>query len=276
MSRKLRRNMVVPEYLKQVDEPRGAGEVRLEDWASALIKHIAYDAQLTTIRVLLYRLRKHDKELNEEIRRLHEYEGPHQERAVDEWVDRVHDSVYQGAANSMAAVGMLAPFIESIFCGGFETIREEFFEDDSPYDAHPHPRWDRAAKSGWDCHFVYTDKSGRPAKNVVEGIFELAEAVGLSPYLPADLKQTLRALFAYRNKMFHSGFEWPPEERKAFAMQIAQWPSNWFATATESGNPWIFYLTDIFVDHCLEQVDQVVLGIGAYVDAQLKAERQKP
>jgi len=86
----------------------------------------------------------------------------------------------------------------------------------------------------------------------------------------------LRALFAYRNKMFHWGFEWPPEERKAFAAQIAQWPSNWFATATEDGNPWIFYLTDVFVDHCLEQVDQVVLGIGAYVDAQLKAEHEKP
>jgi len=132
--------MPVPEYLKQVGEPRGGEEMRLEDWAPALIKHIAYDAQLTTIRFLLHRLRKHDKELDEEIRRLHEYKGPHQERAVDEWVDLVHDSVYQGAANSMAAVGMLAPFIESIFCGGFETIREEFFEDDSPYDAHPHPR----------------------------------------------------------------------------------------------------------------------------------------
>jgi hypothetical protein len=36
-------------------------EVTLDDWAPALIKNISYDAQLTTIRFLLYRLREHDK-----------------------------------------------------------------------------------------------------------------------------------------------------------------------------------------------------------------------
>ncbi len=274
MSRRERRQNPPPEYLKQVGEPRGGEQIRLEDWAPALIKHIAYDAQLTTIRFLLHRLRKHDKELDEEIRRLHEYEGPHQEQAVDEWVDLVHDSVYQGAAHSMAAVGMLAPFIESIFCGGFETIREELFDDDSPpYDTHPHARWENAAKSQWDYHFVY--KRGRPAVDLVEGIFELAEAVGLSRYLPTDLKQTLKALFGYRNKMFHWGFEWPPEQCKAFAKHVAdeQWPSDWFATATHDGNPWIFYLTDTFVDHCIDLIGQVVNSIGAYVETELKAER---
>lgn len=273
MSRRERRQNPLPEYLKQVGEPLGVENLRLEDWAPALIKHISYDAQWTTIRFLLYRLRKHDKELDKEIKRLYEYEGPNQEQAVDEWVDLAHDSVYQGAAHSMAAVGMLAPFIESIFCGSFETIREEFFDDDSPYDAHPHARWENAAKSQWDCHFVY--KRGRPTRDLVEGIFELAEAVGLHSYLPADLKPTLKALFAYRNKMFHWGFEWPPEQREAFAKHIAaeRWPSNWFATAQQDGSPWIFYLTDIFVDHCLEQIGQVVNSIGTYVGTELKAER---
>lgn len=273
MSRRERRQNPAPEYLKQVGEPLGAENITLDDWAPALIKNIAYDAQLTTIRFLLYRLRKHDKELNDQIKRLYEYEGPHHDQAVDEWVDLIHDSVYQGAAHSMAAVGMLAPFVESIFCGGFETIREELFHDDNPpYDGHPHARWENAAKSQWDCHLVY--KRGRGRENLVEGIFELAEAVGLYPYLPTDLKPMMKALFAYRNKMFHWGFEWPPEERDAFAKYIAaeQWPSDWFATATHEGKPWIFYLTDIFVDHCLERIGQVVNGIGAYVQAQLKAE----
>src|SRR5260370_3764042 len=127
MSRRERRQNPPPEYLKQVGEPRGGEQIRLEDWAPALIKHIAYDAQLTTIRFLLHRLRKHDKELDEEIRRLHEYEGPHQEQAVDEWADLVHDSVYQGAAHSMAAVGMLAPFLKSIFFRSFATIPSHLF-----------------------------------------------------------------------------------------------------------------------------------------------------
>ena len=274
MSRRERRQNPPPEYLKQVGEARGGEEITLDDWAPALIKNIAYDAQLTTIRFLLHRLRKHDKELDDEIKRLYEYEGPHQARAVDDWVDLMHDSVYQGAAHSMAAVGMLAPFIESVFCGGFETIREEFFEDDSPYDAHPHARWVGATRNQWDCHFVY--KGGRQAKgSLVEGIFELAEAVGLHPYLPTDLKPMMKALFAYRNKMFHWGFEWPPEERDAFAKHIAaeQWPSDWFATATYDGKPWIYYLTDVFVDHCLDRIGQVVYSIGAYFKAELKAER---
>jgi hypothetical protein len=274
MSRRYRRENPPPEYLKQVGKSRGGEEITLEDWAAALIKNIGYDAQLTTIRFLLYRLRNHDKELDDEIKRLHDYEGPHRDRAVDDWVDLVHDSVYQGAAHSMAAVGMLAPFIESVFCGGFESIREELFEDDNPpYDAHPHARWESATKNQWDCHFVY--KRGRQTKDLVEGIFQLAEAVGLRPHLPADLKPMMKALFAYRNKMFHWGFEWPPEERDAFAKHIAaeRWPSDWFTSATTDGKPWIFYLTDIFVDHCIDRIGQVVIGMAAYVEAQLKAER---
>ncbi len=273
MSRRERRKPM-PEYLKQVGPPQGMEKVTLDDWAPALIKNIGYDAQLTTIRILLYRLREHDEKLDDEIKKLHEYKGPHKDRAVDDWVDLMHDSVYQGAAHSMAAVGMLAPFIESVFCGGFATIREELFEDDNPpYDTHPHARWESATKNQWDCHFVY--KRGRQAKDLVEGIFELAEAVGLYPHLPKDLKPMMKALFAYRNRMFHWGFEWPPEERDAFAKHIAteKWPSDWFATATTDGKPWIFYLKDVFVDRCIERIGQVVNGIGAYVEAELKAER---
>jgi hypothetical protein len=271
MSRRERRE--VPDYLKQDGSPRGMEQVTLPDWAPALIKNISYDAQLTAIRILLYRLREHDKKLDDEIKQLHEYKGSHKDRAVDEWVDLVHGSIYQGAAHSMAAVGMLAPFIESVFCGGFETIREEFFEDDSPYDAHPHARWQSAAKSQWDCHFVH--ERGKPRKCLVEGIFQLAEAVGLHSYLPPDLKPMMEALFTYRNKMFHSGFEWPPEERAAFKRYIVakNWPSDWFAEATHSGEPWIFYLTDVFVDHCIDLIEQIVHSMGIYVEAELKAER---
>lgn len=248
-------------------------EVTLDDWAPALIKNISYDAQLTTIRFLLYRLREHDKKLDDEIKQLHEYKGPHSQRAVDDWVDLMHDSVFQGAAHSMAAVGMLAPLIESVFCGGFETIREEFFEDDSPYDAHQHGRWQSATKNQWDSHFVY--ERGKQRKDLVTGILQLAEAVGLHAYLPTDLKPMMKALFAYRNKMFHWGFEWPPEERDAFEKHIAaeKWPSDWFAKATQGGEPWIFYLTDAFVDHCIDLIGQVVHSMGTYVAAELKAER---
>src|SRR3989442_3103051 len=51
--------------------------------------------------------------------------------AVDEWVDLLHDSVYQRATHSMAAVRMLAPLVESMFFVAFYKVREHF----SPHSA---------------------------------------------------------------------------------------------------------------------------------------------
>ena len=41
-------------------------------------------------------------------------------------------------------------------------------------------------------------------------------------YLPDDLEPTLSALFAYRNAMFHSGFEWPRKELERFEKKPEQ------------------------------------------------------
>ncbi len=51
--------------------------------------------------------------------------GTANERAVDEWVRLVRDSCQQDAAHSMAAVGMIAPFIESVFGYAFPEIFPE-------------------------------------------------------------------------------------------------------------------------------------------------------
>ena len=53
----------------------------------------------------------------------------------------------------------------------------------------------------WDCHLFFI--GNRSEKNLVRGIFQLSEAIGLADKLPAGLKQMLSALFAYRNSMFH-------------------------------------------------------------------------
>ncbi len=222
----------MPDYLKQDGAPRGSEELTLDDWAPALVKNISYDAQLIAIRNLLYRLRGHDRELDDEIKQLQEYKGPHKDHAVDEWVDLVHGSVYQGAAHSMAAVGMLAPFIESVFCGGFETIRENSLKM-IVRTMRTRKHVGRAQQNPNGTATLFTSEASR-GKALVEGIFQLAEAVGLHSYLPPDLKPMMEALFSYRNKMFHSGFEWPPEEGAAFKKHIVakNWPSDWFAEAT--------------------------------------------
>jgi len=163
----------------------------------------------------------------------------------------------------MAAVGMPAPLIESIFYQSFDGLRHKFLEPNK-IPLSPHRRWQWSAAAQWDCHFVWGEKGSR--KDLVEGILQLAEAVGLSPHLPADLKPTLQALFEYRNKMFHNGFEWPPVQRERFQrrLQAANWPSDWFSKATTGNSPWIFYVTDAFIQHCFTTIDSVLNGVGVF------------
>ena len=229
-----------------------------------VLSHIDYEAQLSAVHALLLQQTNSNQLLKDEIAKIDALakrtSGLFNERAVDEWVDHLHASVYQDAAHSMAAVGMLAPLFESILCQSFDGIRGILETDIVPLSSHP--RWQCSSTEAWDCHFVFTQK-GR-TKNLVEGVLQLAEAVGLSAHLPGDLKPTLEALFSYRNKMFHLGFEWPIVERGRFQKQTANWPSDWFETATSDHKPWIFYLTDTFIKHCLTTIDGVLGGVGAF------------
>ena len=76
------------------------------------------------------------------------------------------------------------------------------------------------------------------------------------------------ALTAYRNSMFHNGFEWPLAERQMFGELIAAegWPDGWFKKSTTGGVPWIFYMSDEFIAHGLEVIDQLLEGVGRYLE----------
>jgi len=227
-----------------------------------VLADIDYEAQLLAVHALLRRQKDTEQLMKDRIAEI-DASTPSQ-RAVDERVEHLHGSVYQDAAHSMAAVGMLAPLFESILSQSFGGIRRILEAPMVPLGSHM--RWQWATEEQWDCHLVFTTK-GR-TKNLVEGVIQLAEAVGLSAYLPDDLKPTLEALFSYRNKMFHCGFEWPIVERERFQEQTAKWPSDWFAMATSNNKPWIFYLTDTFIRHCLTTIDRVLCGVGAFARAR--------
>jgi hypothetical protein len=80
---------------------------------------------------------------DEEIARLEEHArrvtGVENEWVVEEWSDRMHRSAYLGAAHSMAAVGMLAPLLETLFHQSFKRIGAQFFLTSLP--ATGHLRW---------------------------------------------------------------------------------------------------------------------------------------
>ena len=196
----------------------------------------SYQCQLVAIGSLLNRNEEADKELAEEIKRIDEAarraRGRANDYAVDHYVELVESSFYQDAAHSMAAVGMIAPFIESLF-------RSTFVSNGAPLSGQ-----------------------GGIVSHVVRGVKE----AGMGEYMPADLEPTLVALFEYRNKMFHGGFVWSSEELSKFERRLGQnkWPSDWFGVVTSGDQPWMFYMTRDFVDHCFTVAVKVVEGLDRY------------
>jgi hypothetical protein len=244
------------------------------DYAYLLIPNSDYEGQLIAINELLQRHMVADQLLAEDIKvteaRARRSSGWKNERATDELISLLESSIFQDAAHSMAAVGMLAPLVESIF-------HQAFLETGAYYATQSmhlpsHPRWLEAGEDKWDCHFVWN--KGKKTKNLVEGIFQLAAAVGLTPHLPENIEPRLKALFSYRNKMFHYGFEWPADQRSKFAklIQSEKWPDFWFKAATSGGQPWIYYMTGTYVLDCISVTRQTIEGIGCFAK-QLIGER---
>ena len=208
---------------------------RLLDNGRIPLEEINYSSQLFAIRDLLYRQERADRKLLGRIEEADEVarrtRGRANEHAVDHWVGLVEMSCYQDAAHSMAAVGMLAPFIESVFQSAFCYIGDEL---------------------PW----------GKLVKNIVKRV----KNVGMEEYLPEDLEPTLSALFEYRNNMFHGGFEWSSKRLKKFERLMDEngWTPEWFSMATSDDEPWMFYMTSAFIEHCLEMAEKVIKGIEQF------------
>lgn len=246
----------------------------VRDVALFALKDRDLEAQLIAIKSLLRRNAEADRAVSEELRGLDEHirtyagdDDDYQRHLEDSWVDALQGSVFQDAAHSMAAVGMLAPCLESLFVGIFQAIRSV---NESAQRSD-----DRRSKAAQDQYWnpqIYIDaKESR--EDLVAGIAQLSVSTGLPSYLPQDYRKTLAALFGYRNNMFHNGFEWPPEVRTKFAtrMKAENWPSDWFEKAETNNQPWIFYMSPSFVEHCLTTIEQVLEGVGSYLnDARAK------
>ena len=197
------------------------------------LEEFNHGAQLVAIRGLLYRQERADQKLSDRIKEAdgvaRRTRGRANDHAVDVWVELAEMSCYQDAAHSMAAVGMIAPLIESAFRAAFRSIGREL-----------------------------------PSADIVRNIVKRVEEVGMKEYLPADLEPTLCALFAYRNKMFHGGFEWSSKDLKKFERLLDRRPSDWFSKATSDDETWMFYMTSAFVDHCLEMAEGIIRGIEQF------------
>lgn len=247
------------------DALRENGPFSDRDYARLLLGRLDLEAQLIAIGGLLSRNQQAEQDLRQDILNLEAQAQRTTSRSgyISEMRDvHVHHSIYQDAVHSMAAVGTLAPLIEALFVNAFHGIRENFFKfAAAPFD---HTRAEQSLEELWDCHFAF--KGQRTRKDLVAGVQQLADATGLTPFLPRNYIATMEALFAYRNNMFHWGFEWPPEERMSFKRKLDKgtWPRGWFTHSMTNDQPWIFYMSQVFIDHCTAQVERIIDGLGKY------------
>jgi len=206
------------------DAGMGIPEISNRDMAMVVLPNLDYEAQLIAISDLLRRHDEADTHTATQIKELEEFArkstGLSNARAVDEWVELLHGSTYQDAAHSMAALGMLAPLIESLFRQAFQGIRASYYGADVIPPCPARSGMDKASEF-WDCRLLYNPDTKRKNTDLVPGIMQLAEAIDLTPHLPGDLLPILKAVFRYRNRMFHFGFEWPSKECANFAKDIA-------------------------------------------------------
>jgi hypothetical protein len=231
---------------------------------------INIETQLIAVYGLLAKTKAADAEITKEIQgwethaRTVSDEGA-QQYAEGQWMDCLHQATYHGAAHSMAALGMLAPLLETVFHQYLRAICQKLTELGEPPSGHP--RWSGAQKEAFDCHYTWDATASRfREQGLVVGIDELSSALGVAPYLPVDHKQVLDALFLYRNKMFHHGFEWPMEKRRAFEQTLRDrsFPAEWFTKATSGDDPVVFYMSETMIRKVMETIDGVLDGIASY------------
>ena len=253
-----------PQYAD--DDGFGDFTISNRDRALVLIGEVDLEAQLLAIRSLLHRNRQADEALTADIQNVAKTipttRGPYAQHLVDQWVDEMHGSVFQGAAHSMSTVGMLAPFIESLFVAIFSHLGKR----EAGIKTASGPATVASSAHLWDPHDV--ERAGKMKKDgLVNGIVRLSHSTRLASYLPNDLEAVLTALFSYRHKMFHHGFEWPEHEREKFQRRIAEkgW-TDWFSNSSHDHKPWVFYMRASFIEHCLTTIDQVLEGLGKYLE----------
>ena len=255
---------------RQFDDDDGFEDfaVDIRDRALFLLGEADLDAQLLAIRSMLRRNKQADEVMIADIDDLksaiRNARGAYAQHLQDQWLDRLHGSVFQDAAHSMTAAVMIVPFVESLFVSIFNSLRMhgEINKITSSHSAYT------SAKKFWDPH--YAESHGQLTKgSLVDGIMRLSNATGLATCLPYDLKTILTALFSYRNKVFHHGFEWPKCEREKFYTRIAEedW-ADWFSYSSSDGRPWIIYMHTSFIEYCLTAIDKILEGVGEYLKIQ--------
>ena len=185
-----------------------------------------YRSQLQAVRQLLARNEQADARLSHEIEEIEWWRSVSSEGDSDVafvyTIDMISESIYQRVAHSMAAVGVIAPVVEAAFKDAVRRSGEEL-----------------------------------PPRNFADRLPAIIARTGVSAYLPDEFSMTMEALFQYRNKLFHWGFEWPENECERFQNAMKKWPPSWFTVADLEMGQKVFIMSATFIEHCLTVAEDV-------------------
>ncbi|MFH0981414.1 MAG: hypothetical protein V2A79_07740 [Planctomycetota bacterium] len=125
----------------------------------------------------------------------------------------------------------------------------------------------------WNPRF-FIDSQRKSHKDFVRGYQQMLDALGFAGELGTASAEVIEALFAYRNKCLHFGYEWPPEEARKFAETIQkkqdQWRTwskerktwfPWFQVGTINDDPWLSSVTDSFVERVLREMETMAKAL---------------
>src|SRR3546814_8836871 len=59
--------------------------------------------------------------------------------------------------------------------------------------------------------------------------------------------------------------EWPIERREKCANQVARWTKGWFEKAESNQKPWVWYMSDAFIQRVLRFIDEVLDAAGQHI-----------
>jgi hypothetical protein len=237
------------------------------DYLFRLLDSIDWDSQLDAVRAAIARNRSAAELVSSKIAHLEEsartYTGPYHEHAVDEHIDAMYRSSYSDAVDSLSAIGMVVPMMESVFSQSLQSLGAMYAAKEM--EPPPHQRWLRAGDDPqrWNCQWYFGRCKRR--NDIISGIAQLSEATGLSVYLPSDMMDWIAAMLTYRNRMFHGGIEWSLKQREEFETLIArrQW-EKYFQSARIDDKPWIFYLRNEMIEEMPKRLESILDGFGRF------------
>jgi hypothetical protein len=239
-----------------------------QDYLYTLLYTIDWRSQLDAIRLMIARNRNtgeaFSKAIDVDEAQVETYDGPYQVHRMNHNTDLKHESVYRDAAESMAAIGMVAPLIESTLGQALSALGEMY--DRKGMSPGDHTRWKRSVgnASRWNCQFYFNSKK-QASNNIILGLPQLAEACGLDKFLAKDFMAWFEAMFVYRNYMFHGGFEWTIERRGLFkkAIEEKNW-GQWFVCSYTNDRPWIYYIRDDAIVAMPTMVQDMLNSLGRF------------